>query len=301
MNSGEEKKSFNKNKQVEQLIRKRWKTYNLQWMGQEKFDDLVKKKVQSDHYQQRHLSFLESNIPDLNDRDVLDVGSGEGGFVVALKKRGMRVLGVDLSKMALDIAHLQLSCREGIENPSILAQAEGHQLPFANNSFDLITSIDTLEHIPDLPGFLQEIQRILKKGGYFYANTPNRHWPYETHCRMYLLHWLPREFRPFLIKTFFPKRIKKLEKLDYLDAINLQTPEEVKRLSKKYFETINEISSVLLNRYKNDEKNNVEKGSRLKSMIIWMALRMMELPVLSFFIKVAMNRYSPEIILISRK
>jgi len=294
-------RSSDSGKKVEELIRERWKTYNLQWMGEERFQEFIDRKVRSEDFQARHLSFLESNLGHLKDKFVLDVGCGEGGLVIALKKKGLKVLGVDLSKTALDIARLQLMCRENFGNPSILGQAEGHQLPFRDDTFDLVTSVDTLEHIPDLPGFLKEIRRILKKGGHFYANTPNRHWPYETHCRMFLLHWIPLNLRPPIIKTFFPKRLKKLEKLEYLEALNLLTPSELDEITYKSFSSIKEYSDVLLNRYKNDQSNKLRKDSSLKNNIIQTVLTATIIPGVSSFTKGLLNRFAPEIILIAQK
>ena len=288
-------------KQVEELIRQRWKTYNQQWMGEEKFEKLIQSKVNSDQLQHRHLSYLESNIGNLSDKVILDMGCGEGGFLVAVRKKGLKAVGTDLSKMALDIAHLQMSCRPNLGNPSILIQSEGHHVPFADNTFDLITSIDTLEHIPDLNGFLKEISRILKKGGYFYANTPNRHWPYETHCRMFFLHWVPLRFRPFIVKTFFPKRLKKIEKMDYLEALNLLTPKEVGSLSATCFGRIDDLAEVLLNRYKNDSAKKVHKTSGFKKAVIGGFLALSRVPVVSFALKGVVRRYSPEIILLAQK
>lgn len=288
-------------KQVEDLIRQRWKTYNQQWMGEEKFEALVQSKVNSDLLQHRHLSYLESNIGNLSDKVILDMGCGEGGFLVAVKKMGLKAVGTDLSKTALDIAHLQMSCRPNLGNPSILTQSEGHHVPFADNTFDLITSIDTLEHIPDLEGFLKEMSRILKKGGYFYANTPNRHWPYETHCRMFFLHWVPLRFRPFLVKTFFPKRIKKIERMNYLEALNLLTPKEVDVLSVTHFGRIDDLAEVLLNRYRNDQRKQVHKTSGSKKLIITTFLAFSRIPGISSALKAIVRRYSPEIILLAQK
>lgn len=288
-------------KQVEELIRERWKTYNQQWMGDEKFEALIKSKVNSDQLQHRHISYLESNIGNLSDKVILDMGCGEGGFLVAVRKKGLKAVGTDLSRAALDIAHLQMSCRPNLGNPSILTQSEGHHVPFADNTFDLITSIDTLEHIPDLEGFLKEMSRILKKGGYFYANTPNRHWPYETHCRMFFLHWVPLRFRPFIVKTFFPKRLKKIEKMDYLDALNLLTPSEVEVLSVTHFGRIDDLAEVLLNRYRNDQTKQVHKTSTSRQAMIKAFLAVSRIPGISFALKGVVRRYSPEIILLAQK
>lgn len=298
--NGNKRLSFSE-QAVKERLRERWKTYNLQWMGEEKFQEFILQKIRSEHYQSRHLSYLENNLGNLSGKSILDVGCGEGGLLIALKNKGLQVLGVDLSKTALEIAHLQLSCRESVGNPSILGQAEGHHLPFRDNTFDLVTSVDTLEHIPDLPGFLGEIKRILKKGGHFYANTPNRHWPYETHCRMYLLHWLPRRLRPPIIKTFFPKRVKKLEKLEYLDALNLLTPSELDKISYQSFSNVREQSSVLLNRYKNDHAQRIRKDSHLKNGIIRTVLGATSIPGISILSRSLLNRLAPEIILIAEK
>ena len=288
-------------KRVEALIRKRWETYNREWMGEERFEALVKSKVQSPVLQKRHVSFLESTVGSLSGLAVLDLGCGEGGFVVALREKGARVVGVDLSMDALEIARVQLLARPSLGPPGILGQVEGHHLPFPDNTFDLVTSVDTLEHIPDLPGFFREVNRVLKKGGRFYANTPNRHWPYETHCRMYFLHWVPLSLRPGLVRTFFPKRIKKIEKLRWLEALNLQTPGELTALSGRYFSGREPYSRVLLNRYRNDAHQGDLQKKGVRGGLIRTFLGVARIPVLNLFIEAVVGRYSPEIILVAKK
>ena len=288
-------------KKVEALIRQRWETYNREWMGEERFAALVRSKVQSPALQERHVSFLESTVGSLSGKTVLDLGCGEGGFVVALRERGARVVGVDLSMEALEIARFQLLARPALGSPAILGQVEGNHLPFGDNTFDVVTSVDTLEHIPDLPGFFREVNRVLKPGGQFYANTPNRHWPYETHCRMYFLHWVPLSLRPGIVRTFFPKRLKKIEKLRYLEALNLQTPAELTDLSGRYFSGREPYARVLLNRYRNDEKKGTLAKKGKKGGIIRAFLGVARIPGLSLLFEGFLGRYSPEIILIARK
>lgn len=286
---------------IEETIRKRWTTLNQQWMGNKKFDELIEKKLHSHQMQYRHLSYLESNLGTLEGKNILDVGCGEGGFVVALKEKNLKALGVDISRDALEIAHLQLAYREHLGNPNIICQTDGHHLPFPDNSFDLITSIDTLEHIPNLEGFMREVQRTLRKGGYFYANTPNRHWPYETHCRMYFLHWVPYPLREPIIKSFFPKRLKKFAQMDFLRALNLLTPSETKELSRPFFDKVEDYCEVIMNRYENDRKNDIRKSDETKNAIIGMFLASRKIPAFSAVIKSLVGRYSPEIILLARK
>lgn len=52
---------------------------------------------------------------------------------------------------------------------------------FADESFDLISAIEVLEHIPDLTKAILEISRVLKRGGYFCITCPNQWFPFETH------------------------------------------------------------------------------------------------------------------------
>ncbi len=148
-------------------------------------------------------------------------------------------------------------------NPEILGLDEGHHLPFADDTFDLVTSVDILEHIPNLPGFFWEVNRIREKGGRFYGNTPNRHWPNETYCRMSFSTGCPSRF----VRTIFPKRLKKIEKLRWLDALNLQTPGELTELSGRYSSGRKPYAHIFLNLYRNDARQGeIEKmGERAGS------------------------------------
>jgi len=55
----------------------------------------------------------------------------------------------------------------------ILAEPTGSEYPLPSDSFDLIVSNAVVEHIVDLPRFVKEVYRLLKKGGFFYAIIHN--------------------------------------------------------------------------------------------------------------------------------
>jgi SAM-dependent methyltransferase len=55
-------------------------------------------------------------------------------------------------------------------------QGSGHELPFPDNAFDHVICSEVLEHIPDYPSFLREINRVLKPGGLFAVSVP-RYFP----------------------------------------------------------------------------------------------------------------------------
>jgi SAM-dependent methyltransferase len=71
-------------------------------------------------------------------------------------------------------------------------QADGRELPFPDQSFDVVHSNAVIEHVgprADQTRFLEELVRVGRAG---VVTTPNRWFPIETHCRLPLIHWLPR-------------------------------------------------------------------------------------------------------------
>ena len=104
-------------------------------------------------------SFLERITQSLRTTDsalkILDVGCGTGANLEMLKKYGESE-GVDVSDDALEF------CKsKGLKVHKGLAE----ELPFADETFDLVTALDVIEHLDDDIAGLKEMFRILKKGG----------------------------------------------------------------------------------------------------------------------------------------
>ena len=97
---------------------------------------------------------------------VLDIGCGAGfDLLVASQLVGPhgKVVGVDLTKEMVDRAHANLEAMQ-IKNQEI-HHISSEQLPFADNSFDVVISNGVINLSPDKPRLFAEIHRVLKKGG----------------------------------------------------------------------------------------------------------------------------------------
>jgi 2-polyprenyl-6-hydroxyphenyl methylase/3-demethylubiquinone-9 3-methyltransferase len=100
---------------------------------------------------------------------ILDVGCGAGFLTNELALAGHRVTGVDLSPESIAVA--KRYDQTGSVNYQV---ADAYHLPFADASFDVITSMDFLEHVEDPARAIKEFSRLLRPGGKFFFHTFNR-------------------------------------------------------------------------------------------------------------------------------
>ncbi len=118
------------------------------------------------------------------DSAVLDFGAGRGKFVELEPSSVQKI--TDISKSVgrysvfdVDPVVLQNKMTEDRHHAEV-----GQPLPFADNSFDLITSWMVFEHIADPAFYAAEIGRILKPGGWICAITPNRRGYFSIGARL---------------------------------------------------------------------------------------------------------------------
>jgi SAM-dependent methyltransferase len=111
---------------------------------------------------ERHLPACIDGL-DITHKQVLEIGLGEGADSERLIRRGAYWSGVDLTAESIERVKIRLALRELPHRE--LRQGSVLDLPFADNSFDMVFSHGVLHHVPDVRQAQSEIYRILRPGG----------------------------------------------------------------------------------------------------------------------------------------
>jgi len=118
-----------------------------------------------DRFRYRNERHLPACIDALNvaGKQVLEIGLGEGADSERLIRRGARWSGVDLTSESIERVRTRLTLRElPFEE---LRQGSVLELPFGDNSFDVVFSHGVLHHVPEIKTAQSEIHRVLRPGG----------------------------------------------------------------------------------------------------------------------------------------
>lgn len=139
---------------------------------------------------QANLEFLiRTNVLKTGDK-ILEIGCGIGSVVFELSHQGYDVTGTDISNAAI-----QYGLKKYGDIRLDVQAAE--TLPYEDKSFDVVLSFDVFEHIAQIDRHVAEVQRILRPGGSYLFQTPNKfsNATYET-LRTKSLKW--RRYHPSL-------------------------------------------------------------------------------------------------------
>jgi 2-polyprenyl-6-hydroxyphenyl methylase/3-demethylubiquinone-9 3-methyltransferase len=109
----------------------------------------------------------------LKGKRVLDVGCGGGILADSMARRGADVLGIDLAGKALKVAQLHAieAATPQVEYREIAVEALAADVP---ETFDVVTCMEMLEHVPDPQAIVIACARLLKPGGRAFFSTINR-------------------------------------------------------------------------------------------------------------------------------
>ena len=118
------------------------------------------------------LDWINSLFPLANQR-VLDVGCGGGILADAMARKGAKVLGIDLSTKALRVAQLH-ALEAQTPNVSYREVAVEALAEEQAASFDAVTCMEMLEHVPDPSSVVRACAELVKPGGWVFFSTLNR-------------------------------------------------------------------------------------------------------------------------------
>lgn len=125
-------------------------------------------------YWAEHVARYLFAAPQLAERRVLDIACGTGYGMPVLQASAKTVTGVDIDLDAARKARAEIEALDYRRATVMLA--DGCSLPFADASFDAVTSFETLEHLENRPQFLAELRRVLSPQGICILSTPNAHY-----------------------------------------------------------------------------------------------------------------------------
>lgn len=122
-------------------------------------DDLVKSFEENKHV--RNIPLLRM-IGDVSGKNVLDVGSSQGLLLDAFKSDALTAC-VDLAEAYMRVAR---------EHGHRAVVGDGEALPFHSDTFDVVICSDVLEHVLDVETVVEQVGRVLKPDGTFFAVVP---------------------------------------------------------------------------------------------------------------------------------
>ena len=109
---------------------------------------------------------------DFGDKQIFEVGPGIIRHLGYIKNMPIKYTVCDINEDILDVAEKQLQTAQIPCDTILLARERSSELPFADESFDIVISFNSLEHLYPLENYLIETKRILKKGGHLVGGIP---------------------------------------------------------------------------------------------------------------------------------
>ena len=118
------------------------------------------------------LGYIEDHAGALNGKRIVDIGCGGGILSESMAAKGADVLGIDMGETPLSVAKLhKLESGVELEYRQCTAESLANEMP---HSFDVVTCMEMLEHVPDPASVIKACATLVKPGGKVFFSTINR-------------------------------------------------------------------------------------------------------------------------------
>lgn len=170
------------------------------------------------------LNWIDERVG-LKDKKVLDVGCGGGILAESMARRGADVLGIDLADKSLKVAELH-KLETGVNNVNYRFVSAEQLAAEEQATFDVVTCLEMLEHVPDPAQTIQACADLCKPGGWLFFSTINRNpksFVFAIVGAEYILNLLPKgthEYNKF-IKPSELAQYARQSNLDFSEIIGL--------------------------------------------------------------------------------
>ena len=158
----------------------------------------------------------------LKGKRVLDVGCGGGILSESMYFKGAEVVGIDLGEKALNVAKLhQLESGAKVDYQYIAVEELATQ---QSASFDVVTCMEMLEHVPDPAAIIAACARLVKPGGSVFFSTINRNpkaYLFAVIGAEYVLNLLPKGTHDYA-KFIKPSELAGWARLANLDMLSIR-------------------------------------------------------------------------------
>ena len=178
--------------------------------------------------------FIAQHCDGLFGKRILDIGCGGGILAESMARHGANVTGIDMAADPLEVAKLH-GLESGISVDYVQSTAEAFAQDHAN-SFDVVTCMEMLEHVPDPASVVAACAKLVKPGGQVFFSTLNRN------LKSYLMAIVGAEYLLNIVPKGthqHDKFIKPSELLGWIDTTPLKarhmTGLHLNPLSQQYF------------------------------------------------------------------
>jgi len=214
---------------TDEQLKQQQSFYDAGWRG-----ELDRGKEQRGNLQ-ANLDFLaRTNLLQPGDR-ILEIGCGIGTVVAELAGQGYDAMGTDISQVAIEYGRAKYGNIRLEVRPA-------EELPYADGTFDIVLSFDLFEHIARIDRHVGEVHRVLKPGGHYLFETPNKLSNVVAETLVYKsLKWrrvhpslhTPGQLRRRLARHGFETRFVKMDQMNEYTRSKLRKLGPVGRLAER--------------------------------------------------------------------